>query len=153
MHSRNFPDEPPTCRLCWAEADGGGGGELLAPCACKGSLAAIHARCLAAWQRELVRQGRGWRAARCELCNAEYTGLPPDWWSAASGGAAVAALPQRPRGAPICALPAALMSGARGLAADAACVRRWPALALRLWKGHLLLCAVVRGPGGLPRLP
>ena len=55
----------PQCRLCWDVAGAPPGGVLLAPCACKGSCGAIHARCL---QRQLAARP----AAVCDVCRAPY---------------------------------------------------------------------------------
>jgi hypothetical protein len=43
-------DEAPVCRFCLEEAEVGvRGGNLITPCACSGSQAHIHARCLRTW--------------------------------------------------------------------------------------------------------
>ncbi|KAI8465062.1 MAG: hypothetical protein J3K34DRAFT_525685, partial [Monoraphidium minutum] len=143
------PEPQPACRLCWGEADGEEGGALLTPCRCRGSVRHIHARCLAGWRRALLCQGLGMaRAARCELCqglyNAPLEGC--DAWLDAEGkpaggrrrrgrrGGAAAAWACRS----LAALARRAASGARGTLRDAATVGRWPALALRLWKGWLL---------------
>lgn len=149
---------PNTCRLCWGEADDGFGGQLLAPCACRGSLRFIHSRCLAEWRRTLRGQGLWARAARCELCRQDYSVGPGadadaweelDYWGTAPGGGADAAggarRPGRRRARRAVRPRAAAAAACRGLAAaarsalaDAACARRWPALALELWQSWLL---------------
>ena len=44
-------DEAPVCRFCFEEAEPGvKGGNLVTPCACSGSQANIHLRCLLTWQ-------------------------------------------------------------------------------------------------------
>lgn len=54
-----------TCRICW-DSDG----ELLSPCACRGSLAHIHADCaLEAFCRRAV-----WLDVRCQVCKRPYHG-------------------------------------------------------------------------------
>ena len=51
------------CRICLETADAG---DLVAPCACAGSVRYVHRACLERWRAE----GAG-RALRCELCRAE----------------------------------------------------------------------------------
>ncbi|KAF8061064.1 alpha-glucosidase [Scenedesmus sp. PABB004] len=130
------PDER-TCRLCWGEAEpgarGGGGGELLSPCACAGSLKWIHRRCLADWQRTQRSQGQGRRAHVCELCKTPYR-LP-----------AAGALARR-RGAGPAAR--ALLDAAGGALSDAARVGAWPRLAARLWRAYVMAA----GAAGAARL-
>jgi len=53
------------------------GGRLVQPCACSGSVAFLHVRCLAAWQASLLRRGLARRAARCELCGGRYRERAP----------------------------------------------------------------------------
>ncbi|GBF87345.1 hypothetical protein Rsub_00056 [Raphidocelis subcapitata] len=141
--------DAPTCRLCWAEADCDPGGELLAPCACRGSLRFVHARCLAAWRRVQRAQGLRERAGRCELCRARYSGPPPEPCCGRDSDAGEEACPPQHRAAAAGrrALPLLhrLARAARRALKDAADPRRWPALALRVWRAHLLATAAVRG--------
>lgn len=60
------------CRTCWEEEDCEDGGQLVAPCACTGSMRMVHARCLAAWQQQL-RASKGIAAARrCDVCKTAW---------------------------------------------------------------------------------
>lgn len=55
------------CRICY-ESNNGKKNPLIKPCACRGSLAFIHLRCLQHWQHlDFERNGRA-----CELCLAIY---------------------------------------------------------------------------------
>ena len=53
-------DEPLTCRICYEE-----GGDLIRPCACKGTAGNIHVHCLKHWVKE---SGKN----TCEICKTEY---------------------------------------------------------------------------------
>ena len=69
------PEPPPEERQCRICLDGG---ELIAPCDCRGTSRYVHADCIAKWrasQRE--RPGGRSLATRCDVCGAQYRGLPP----------------------------------------------------------------------------
>ncbi|KAI8469066.1 MAG: hypothetical protein J3K34DRAFT_424983 [Monoraphidium minutum] len=114
------------CRLCWGEADSAWGGDLLSPCRCSGSLKFIHRRCLLDWQRTLRTQGLGRRAATCELCKAPYAPTDPG--------------PRWPRHR--YALSRRLAAHARYALSDAGRLSAWPGLALRLWRGYVMVSGV-----------
>ncbi|KAM3876869.1 E3 ubiquitin-protein ligase MARCHF3 [Diretmus argenteus] len=54
--------EEPFCRICH---EGGGAGELLTPCECSGSLAAVHRVCLEHWLTAS-------NSSHCELCHHQF---------------------------------------------------------------------------------
>ena len=72
--------ETPVCRFCFEEADvtprgrAARGGNLITPCACRGSQAYIHARCLRAWQNTAT-DG----ATRCHVCRETFQTPPKTW--------------------------------------------------------------------------
>ncbi|XP_010875440.1 E3 ubiquitin-protein ligase MARCH3 isoform X2 [Esox lucius] len=61
--SDSLSSEEPLCRICH---EGGGVGELLSPCECAGSLAAVHRACLEHWLTAS-------NSSRCELCHHQYS--------------------------------------------------------------------------------
>ena len=72
-------EETPVCRFCFEEADvtargRARGGNLITPCACRGSQAYIHARCLRAWQNTAT-DG----ALRCQVCRQIFQTPPKTW--------------------------------------------------------------------------
>ena len=58
-----------TCRFCFTGSECG---TLIEPCACAGSQAYVHKRCLRRWQR-VSYQTRGARETQCRVCHANYT--------------------------------------------------------------------------------
>jgi len=51
-------EESKRCRFCFepsSEVEGEQSGELISPCACKGTQQYVHKSCLARWQEVLVR--------------------------------------------------------------------------------------------------
>lgn len=73
-------NEAPVCRFCFEEADdvGARGGNLIIPCACSGSQAYIHTRCLHTWQNTAVDGG-----LRCQVCCELFKAPPKPWLDAA----------------------------------------------------------------------
>lgn len=72
-------NEAPTCRFCFEEADDVGtrGGDLIHPCACSGSQAYVHTRCLDTWQDTAVDGG-----LRCQVCRQLFKVPPKPWLEA-----------------------------------------------------------------------
>ena len=72
-------DDEPICRVCFS-----GSGELISPCACKGSQLYIHLGCLRQWQQAC---GGSAAAHICSICREPYTTPPPTegWWSSTFG--------------------------------------------------------------------
>ena len=68
--------QPPSCRVCWSEAEQVPGGTLLAPCACRGSSQFIHEHCLSRWLEVALEQHGPDEYLRCRTCLQAYA-LPP----------------------------------------------------------------------------
>lgn len=69
------PPALPSCRFCFEEGDDPGdaaGGRLVQPCACSGTQAFVHVRCLRAWQR---RRTDG--EETCPVCRRAYAYAAP----------------------------------------------------------------------------
>ncbi|XP_013170087.1 PREDICTED: uncharacterized protein LOC106119591 [Papilio xuthus] len=127
------------CRICF----GGASRERLArPCACRGTVAAVHRSCLERWLLQAA-------TSHCELCRYHYVVTRThkwSWWRAAlawaRGGGARALLADASRGAALAA--GALLGTARALrACDAALqagARRGglPALAANVFSSLLI---------------
>lgn len=64
-------DDSPTCRFCFGTA-----GELVAPCACRGTVGFVHPHCLAAWQLTSL-ESRGERETDCRVCQQPFAAPPP----------------------------------------------------------------------------
>jgi len=65
------------CRICLE-----GGGQLVSPCACSGTLARVHLSCLQRWQSQQTlarasREGCG-DATKCQMCRTTYSTPPPN---------------------------------------------------------------------------
>ena len=65
------PPEPPTCRFCF---EGPAFGALVSPCACSGTQAHVHIKCLRRWQRT-TRASDGGRT--CHVCRRVFLTPPP----------------------------------------------------------------------------
>jgi len=61
--------EEDSCRIC---GDGGAEEPLIEPCACQGSMRAVHHSCLNKWRQESLNNGRPQNAVRCEICNTPF---------------------------------------------------------------------------------
>ena len=61
----------PLCRVCYAPGDGGRGGLLVQPCACRSH---VHFRCQQSWQQHKREEGRD--ALTCEVCKQRYWRSP-----------------------------------------------------------------------------
>ena len=65
------PAWSPTCRICLSGGSGHDDADaLITPCACRGSVAFVHERCLETWRLQNLSSAR---AETCELCGAPYT--------------------------------------------------------------------------------
>ncbi|KAL4425225.1 hypothetical protein ABPG75_009241 [Micractinium tetrahymenae] len=62
------PEDAPTCRICHGGAEDGN--PLMSPCRCRGTMAHVHASCLADWQRVSGKR-------HCDVCRAAYRS--PGW--------------------------------------------------------------------------
>jgi len=71
-----------TCRFCFTGSECG---TLIEPCACAGSQAYVHKRCLRRWQR-VSYQTRGARETQCRVCHANYTYESKIWSKEARRG-------------------------------------------------------------------
>ena len=68
---RDTAEEAPVCRICWE-----GGGRLVSPCLCAGSMGHVHKACLKKWLTK--RRASGIRhSLRCEVCHGQLHNLPP----------------------------------------------------------------------------
>jgi len=82
-------EEEKMCRYCLST----GGGELIAPCQCRGGQKWVHLECLRAWQRMvLVNQSthpyfyeKEHRQEICNVCKTKFTVPPPDYHEMVSG--------------------------------------------------------------------
>lgn len=63
--------EPPSCRFCF---EGPAFGPLISPCACSGTQAHVHIKCLRRWQRT-TRAPDGGRT--CQVCRRMFLAPPP----------------------------------------------------------------------------
>ena len=65
------PPRRPACRICFDEA-----GELVSPCACRGSSGVVHVECLTKWAlaQRASASGKWSHFVQCELCKQGYTG-------------------------------------------------------------------------------
>ena len=69
-----FPSLTGTCRICMAD-EFTDEDPLISPCACAGSLKAVHLRCLQRWVESRKIQGDGtfyWKSIDCEICKTKY---------------------------------------------------------------------------------
>ena len=59
------PPRRPACRICFDEA-----GELVSPCACRGSSGVVHVECLTKWAlaQRASASGKWSHFVQCELC-------------------------------------------------------------------------------------
>lgn len=71
------PPPEPACRVCYDGADDTYGGELLAPCQCKGTMRYVHQYCLWEWlQVGRVQQGRLGAFGRKSCCSSQHCSRP-----------------------------------------------------------------------------
>jgi hypothetical protein len=63
------------CRFCHTEEYPESGGELIAPCLCKGTQRYVHQYCLQVWQQHNVDSGNMRKARYCDVCSSEYIGI------------------------------------------------------------------------------
>ena len=69
---RDAADTKRICRICYE-----GGGKLISPCLCSGSLAHVHERCLRKWITTQINDGAtGNDPLRCEMCRSPYKLMP-----------------------------------------------------------------------------
>ena len=75
----------PTCRICF-EGEVEGEEVMIEPCACSGTQAKVHPRCLKQWQAHLLLEAassRGRReagardASTCPVCKTQFNAAPP----------------------------------------------------------------------------
>mmetsp|Transcript_9719 Transcript_9719/g.27290 ORF Transcript_9719/g.27290 Transcript_9719/m.27290 type:complete len:749 (+) Transcript_9719:76-2322(+) len=57
------------CKICLVDAEEGGG-DLLRPCLCRGSIKYVHESCLKEWIQSYIRANE--RVPSCEVCKSEY---------------------------------------------------------------------------------
>lgn len=60
------------CRFCHTEEYPESGGELIAPCLCKGTQRYVHKYCLQVWQQHNQEAGTYRKARYCDVCSSEY---------------------------------------------------------------------------------
>ena len=75
--------EVPVCRFCLDEADlGAQEGQLISPCACSGSQAYVHVRCLRTWHDTAygLSDVKLSDSFRCQVCRQRFEALPSRPW-------------------------------------------------------------------------
>jgi hypothetical protein len=73
-------DEAPRCRVCFEPGtfeDQKEDGELIEPCACKGTQRYVHKSCLVRWQQVTQAQPNSRRAFICSVCTEPFSICPP----------------------------------------------------------------------------
>ena len=82
VHDVAAPEvDAPVCRFCFEEAEPRAyGGQLITPCACTGTQAHIHVRCLLTWQ-DTAADG----AAICQVCRQKFNIPGQLWWEVVWG--------------------------------------------------------------------